>query len=87
MRGGNKRSCVLNQTCSRMLQICLTTYNLLLPLGKKELSTKIIKSPLDLKSVPLESSSFRHRNQIFYLKIDLSKRSWVESWFYGTVGS
>ena len=41
MSGGNKRSCVLKQTCSFWLQICLSTSDFLLPPGIKGL--KILK--------------------------------------------
>ena len=35
MTGGNKRPCILTQTCSFYLQVYLSTYDLLLPPGIK----------------------------------------------------
>ena len=35
--GGNKRSDVLKQTCNFYLEVCLSMYDLLLPLGMKGL--------------------------------------------------
>ena len=42
MSCGNKRSCVLKQTCSFKLQVCLSTYDLLLPPGIKGSTFKSI---------------------------------------------
>ena len=40
MPGGNKSSYGLEQTCSSKLQVCLCTYDLLLPPGTKGLTER-----------------------------------------------